>query len=316
MAAELSPRMQHMAEIFDSSKPVTSSKLGYLSDLSSKELKFLEEIWANADAARRHQVISQLVHLSEVDFRLDFSGVFVFCLSDLDETIRTQVIAGLDGEENYLLITPLLRVLKEDNSAKVRAAAAIALGKFALLGELGKLPTYYKNKIYTALLEVLENKVETAEMKRRALEAVSSFNMPRVKELIEQAYHTDDVKLKASAIYAMGRNCDSAWLTTLMTALNSNEAEIRYEAANACGELGAEEAVPHLLKLIKDEDCQVQEAAIKALGQIGGEQAKQALNKLAKNPQPKIRQAAKSALEEVHFCEDPLFFQPQPGHHC
>jgi HEAT repeat protein len=68
--------------------------------------------------------------------------------------------------------------------------------------------------------------------------------------------------------------------------------------------------------LIKDEeDYQVQEAAIKALGQIGGEQAKQALNKLAKNPQPRIREAAKSALEEIHFCEDPLF-QPQPGLHC
>ncbi|MBC8275811.1 MAG: HEAT repeat domain-containing protein [Chloroflexi bacterium] len=316
MAAELSPRIQHIAEIFDSSKPVASSKLVYLSDLSSEELKFLGEIWVNADAARRHQVISQLVHLSEVDFRLDFNGVFVFCLGDPDEAIRIQATTGLDGEENYLLITPLLRALKEDNSTEVRAAAAVAIGKFVLLGELGKLPTHYKNKIYTALLEVLENKVEAAGVRRRALEAVSPFNLPRVKELIEQAYHTDDVKLKASAIYAMGRNCDFAWLTTLVTELNSNEAEIRYEAANACGELGAEEAVPHLLKLIKDEDRQVQEAAIEALGQIGGEQATQALNKLVKNPQPRISQAAKSALEEIHFCEDPLFFQPQLGRHC
>ena len=316
MAAGLSPRMQHIAEIFDSSEPVASSKLVYLSGLSSKELKFLGEIWVDADAAWRHQVISQLVHLSEVDFRLDFSGVFVLCLSDPDETIRIQAVTGLDGEENYLLIAPLLRALKEDSSAEVRAASAIALGKFALLGELGKIPTHYKNKIYTALLEVLENKVEAAGLRRRALEAVSPFNLPRVKELIEQAYHTDDVKLKASAIYAMGRNCDSAWLATLVTELNSNEAEIRCEAANACGELGAEEAVPHLLKLIKDEDYQVQEAAIEALGRIGGEQAKQALNKLAKNPQLRIRQAAKSALEEIHFCEEPLFFEPQLGHHC
>jgi HEAT repeat protein len=163
----------------------------------------------------------------------------------------------------------------------------------------------------------MDNKAETAEVKRRALEAISPFNLPRVKELIEQAYHTDDVKLKSSAIYAMGRNCDSAWLTILMTELNNNEAEIRYEAANACGELGAEEAVPRLLKLIEDEeDDQVQEAAIKALGQIGGEHAKQTLNKLAKNPQPRIREAAKSALEEIQFCEDPLFFQPQPDNHC
>jgi HEAT repeat protein len=309
MVAESSPRIHHIAEIFNSSKPVASSKLIYLSNLSNEELKLLKEIWTTADAARRHNVISQLVHLSEVDFRLDFTSVFAFCLSDPDESLRIQAMTGLDGEENYLLINPLLRTLKEDDSAKVRAAAATALGKFALLAELGKLPTHYKNKIYTALLDVLDNKIETAEVKRRALEAISPFNLPRVKELIEQAYQTDDVKLKSSAIYAMGRNCDSAWLTTLMTELSSNEAEIRYEAANACGELGAEGAVPQLLKLIKDEDYQVQESAIKALGQIGGEQAKQALNKLAKNPQPRIREAVKSALEEIHFCEDPLSFQ-------
>jgi HEAT repeat protein len=316
MAVESSPRMQHISEIFDSSKLVASSKLVYLSNLSSEELKFLGEIWVDADAARKQQVISQLVHLSEVDFKLDFSGIFVFCLSDPDEAIRMQATTGLDGEENYLLITPLLRALKEDDSAEVRAAAAVAIGKFALLGELGKIPTHYKDKIYTALLEVLENKIEVAGVRRRALEAVSPFNLPRVKELIEQAYHTDDVKLKTSAIYAMGRNCDFAWLATLVTELNSNESEIRYEAANACGELGAEEAVPHLLKLIEDEDHQVQEAAIAALGQIGGEQARQTLNKLAKNPQPRIRQAAKSALEEIHFCEDHLFFQPQLGRRC
>ncbi len=309
MAAELSPRMQQIAEIFDSSKPIVSSKLVYLSDLNSDELKFLEEFWVNADVSRRRQIISQLVHLSEVDVKLDFSGVFVLCLHDTDTTIRTQAVAGLDGEENYTLITPLLHALKEDSSAEVRAATAVALGKFALLCELGKLPTYSTGKIYPALLDVWDNKLETAVVKRRALEAISPFNLPRVKELIEQAYNSNDTKLKASAIYAMGRNCDSAWLNTLLAELNNDEAEIRYEAANACGELSSEEAVPHLIKLTEDEDNQVQEAAIKALGDIGGEQAKQALRKLMKNPQPRIREAAKSALKEVHFCEDPLSLQ-------
>ena len=311
MAAELSPRMQHIAEIFDSSKPIVSSKLVYLSNLNSKELKFLEELWANADASRRHQIIYQLVHLSEVDVKLDFSGVFVLCLHDTDATIRAQAIAGLDGEESYTLITPLLHTLKEDSSAEVRAATAVALGKFALLCELGKLPYHFTDKIYTALLDVWDKNLETVVVKRRALEAISPLNLPRVKELIEQAYHANDVKLKSSAIYAMGRNCDPAWLTILLSELNSDEAEIRCEAAIACGELGDEEVIPHLLKLAKkDEDTQVQEAAIKALGEIGGEQAKQALNQIAKSPQLRIREATKSALKETQFCEDPLSFQP------
>lgn len=246
MAAKLSPRMQHIAEILDSNKPIAISKLVYLSDLNNEELEFLEEIWADADTSRRRQIISHLVHLSEVDVKLDFSGVFVSCLHDADATIRTQCVAGLDGEENYTLITPLLRALKEDSSAEVRAATAVAIGKLALLCELGKLPTHFTDKIYTALLNIWDNKAETAAVKRRALEAISPFNSPRVRELIEQAYHSNDNELKASAIYAMGRNCDLAWLTTLLAELNSDEAEIRYEAASACGELGSEEAVSHL----------------------------------------------------------------------
>ena len=92
----------------------------------------------------------------------------------------------------------------------------------------------------------------------------------------------------------------------MLAELSSNQAEIRYEAANACGELGAEEASSHLIELTEDEDAYVQEAAIRALSEIGGEEAGQTLNKLAGDREPRIRQAAKSALKELHFCEDPL----------
>jgi HEAT repeat protein len=309
MPAELSPRMRSISEVLDSSKSVNRSKLVSLSDLNSEEMEFLAEIWTDADLERRREIISQLVHLSEFDFKLDFSGVFVVSLGDPDETIRAQAVAGLDGEDNYLLIKPLVHALKEDISAKVRAAAAIALGKFALQGELGNLPSYYREKVYNSLLEVLDKKTELTEVKRQALEVISPFSLPRVKELIETAYHTDDIKLRASAIYAMGRNCDLAWLPTVLAELNSEEVEIRYEAASASGELGAEEDVPPLIEMTENEDQQVQEAAIKALGEIGNEPAKQALDKLTKNPQPSIRDAAKSALKEIQHCEDPLSLQ-------
>jgi HEAT repeat protein len=301
--------MRSISEVLDSSKSVNRSKLVSLSDLNSEEMEFLAEIWTDADLERRREIISQLVHLSEFDFKLDFSGVFVVSLGDPDETIRAQAVAGLDGEDNYLLIKPLVHALKEDISAKVRAAAAIALGKFALPGELGNLPSYYREKVYNSLLEVLDKKTELTEVKRRALEVISPFSLPQVKELIETAYHTDDIKLRASAIYAMGRNCDLAWLPTVLAELNSEEVEIRYEAASASGELGAEEAVPLLIEMTENEDQQVQEAAIKALGEIGNEPAKQALDKLTKNPQPSIRDAAKSALKEIQHCEDPLSLQ-------
>lgn len=306
MAAEKPPRMRYIAEILDSGNSISNSVLISLSDLNSEELKFFTGIWAKTELGRRQEIISQLLHLSEVDLKLDFSSVFVSFLSDSDETIRVKAVAGLEGEESYRLIKPLVQALQEDTSVKVRAAAVIALGKFALQGELGNLPGFYREKVYNALLKVLENGTESTEVKRRALEAISPFSLPRVKELIETAYNTDDVKMKASAIYAMGRNCDLAWLPTLLIELNNHNPEMRYEAANACGELSAEEAVPRLVEMTEDHNQQVQVAAIKALGEIANEQAKQALSKLMKNPQPGIRDAAKLALKEIQHCENSL----------
>ena len=310
MTAEPPSHKQCIADIFDSNKPLVNSKLACLSDLTGEGLDFLKKVWAKAHAERRHQVISHLVHLSEADLRLDFSSTFVFCLGDPDEAVRAQAIAGLEPEENHRFIGPLLRALKQDTSDQVRAAAAVALGRFALLGELDKLSTHYADKVYTALLDVLDNEAEPVQVKRRALEAIAPLSLPRVKEFIQGMYHSNDVKLKASAVYAMGRNCDTAWLTALLTELTSPEAEIRYEAANACGELGAGEAVPHLIMLTKDEDGQIQEAAMKALGVIGGNEAKQTLSELAEDPEPGVRQAARSALKELQFWEDPLSSGP------
>ena len=306
MTAESYPRKQHIAEIFELSKPLVNSKLVCLSDLNGEELEFMKEAWTKAEVERRRQIISHLVHLSENDFRLDFSSTFLFCLRDTDESVRVQSIAGLEIEENYLLVAPLVWSLKEDDSTQVRAAAAMALGKFTMLAELGKLSTGYTDKIYTALVEILDNKIEAAEVKRRALEAIAPLNLPRVKGFIENAYHSNDTKLKASSIHAMGRNCDTMWLPTLLTELNNDEAEIRYEAANACAEFGAEEAVPYLIRMTENEDAHVQETSIKALGEIGGEEAKQTLSNLVKNPQLHIQQAAKSALKELLSCEDSL----------
>jgi HEAT repeat protein len=306
MTAESSPKSLLIADIFDPNKRLMASKLAHLSDLSGNDLKLLKVNWAKSDAARQQQVMSGLVHLSETDLRLNFTNIFLFCLGDPDERIRRQAAAGLEAEEDEAIIVPLAKALKEDKSAGVRAAAAIALNNLALLAELGKLADVYAEKVYSALLQVLDDQAENAEVKRRALEAIAPLSKPRVKELIEDAYHSKDPKLKAGAIYAMGRNCDPAWLEPLLAELSNSEPDMRYQAATALGELGAEEAVPQLSKLTTDEDAEVQEAAIKAMGEIGGDQARQILTRLVKNQDARICEAARSALKELSFCESPL----------
>jgi N-acetylglutamate synthase-like GNAT family acetyltransferase len=104
--------------------------------------------------------------------------------------------------------------------------------------------------------------------------------------------------MKNSAIYAMGKNCDAAWMPILIKEMASPNPDSRYEAAGACGEICDEEAVPYLIKLTEDKDLEVQLAAIQSLGQIGGVKAKQHLLKCLKSQDDNISEAA-GALKQV-----------------
>ncbi|MDD5398519.1 MAG: HEAT repeat domain-containing protein [Dehalococcoidia bacterium] len=88
--------------------------------------------------------------------------------------------------------------------------------------------------------------------------------------------------------------------------MQSSNAQFRFEAARACGEIEEEDTVPGLLNLLNDTDHEVQEASIAALGKIGGQKARNALNELKKSPENRIKEAAMSALTELEICQDPL----------
>ena len=97
----------------------------------------------------------------------------------------------------------------------------------------------------------------------------------------------------------------------LVKELQSNQPSIRFETANACGELGDEDAVLHLLHLLQDEDYQVQMAGISALGKIGGLLAKRALLRCIKESDASLEEAARAALEDIEFLEDPMAFSSE-----
>jgi HEAT repeat protein len=298
-----------IADLGNGDRPLLSSRLIDLSNLGSEELSFLEQVWVSIKPERRRQIVYRLVELAEDNFELNFDSIFWNCLKDQDAEVRCRAIEGLWEDEETSLISPLINLLEQDSSEKVRAAAATALGKFAMLAEHGKLRSCHTSKIARALLDAVGDASNTIEVKRRALESAASLSLPRVKKAIMVAYRSRNAKLKTSAIYAMGKNCDGSWLPVLLTELASADAEIRYEAAGACGELGEEEAVPYLIGLVKDPDVDVQMAAVKALGKIGGTEAKECLKQCLNDPGEVISQMAEQALQELEVVEDPFSFQ-------
>jgi len=84
---------------------------------------------------------------------------------------------------------------------------------------------------------------------------------------------------------------------------------VRYETANACGDLGEEDLVPHLVPLLEDDDYQVQVAGLSALGKIGGSLAKRVLLRCIKEGDAVLEEAARGALENVELLEGDGTFQ-------
>jgi HEAT repeat protein len=291
-------------ELASDDKSLVNSRLADLSNLGGEELNFFTQTWTQINPERRVKIITRLVELAEENFELNFDSIFKYCLRDIDPEVRAKSIEGLWENEETLLITPYIRILNEDTSEIVQAAAAKALGKYALMAELKQLGSYSSGKVAQALLAILSDQSKPREVWRRALEAAAPLSLPEVKKAIEEAYQSGDLKIKNSALYAMGKNCDSVWLPILVKEMGNSNADTRFEAAGACGEICDEEAVPQLIKLTQDKDVEVQQAAVIALGKIGGAKARAHLLKCLKSADEIVSEAAEQALKQIEAESD------------
>ena len=264
--------------------------------------------WSRIGVVRQRWIISKLVELAEDNPELDFRAIFKMCLKAEDEVVSEKAMEGLWEHEDRSIIPSLLQTLCSDKSPRVRSAAATALGKFSLLVQEGKLLPKDRETIHNSLMDTLNDSDQPLDVRRRSLEAVAPFNTGTISKMVVCAYQSEDLALKSSSIFAMGRTGESTWLPLLIKELKSPEPTIRYEAANACGELGEEDAVPHLASLLQDDDYQVQLAGINALGRIGSPLAKKVLLHFVKEGDAALEDAARAELQNIEVLEDPMAF--------
>ncbi len=280
-------------------------------------VKYYAQVWKTIELKRRREIITRLIELQTDSVELNFDSIFKICLVDPDADIRSEAINGLWENEDPSLISSFIDLLNNDPSEKVQAAAATALGRFAFMAELGSITPKYGNLVGHILLSVTADKSKSIEVRRRALEAVAALSTQQVKTAINDAYESRDERLSISAVYAMGRNCDTNWMSILLKELKSSDAEMRYEAVCSCGEIGGEDIVQYLLPVANDNDIDVRMAVIQALGKIGGNEAKQYLQRNANDSNEAIRDAIEQALNEISILDDMTLFEmaPQPENH-
>ncbi len=300
---------EYLEELGDGSVRLRVADLKRLSGLRPDRVDEFARAWPGIDVRRRRRVVQELFDLAEDNVDLDFDAVFLRGLEDDDADVRVASIRGLWEHESTDLIQPLLQILKCDDSPSVRAEVALALGRFVLLAEFGRLREHYFADVEAGLRRVLDDPREVQEVRARVVEAIGPHDRAWVRQAISEAYESGAHRLKVSAVFAMGRSCEPRWLPLLLRELSSDDAELRYEAAVACGSVGDESAVPVLTPLLLDPDDEVKQAVVAALGEIGGREARGALLELAENPSQPLREAAAEALTGIEFAEDPLGFR-------
>jgi HEAT repeat protein len=189
----------------------------------------------------------------------------------------------------------------QDEDVEVRAAAAMALGRFVHWGEMGEIAARYGEDAVAVLWDVYHDPREHVHVRRRALEGIAASSHAGAARLIENAHYDEDLFMRVSALYAMGRTADVRWIPYLLPELSSQSPELRMEAARALGELEAIVAIDPLIRMLDTEkDSEVRFAILEALGQIGGDKAKRALQLAADSEDEAEAEIAEMALEQLY----------------
>lgn len=286
-------------ELVDLDKPLAAETIYRLSDLAGDDLKALSARWGGIDAERRKTLIERLTEISETNFELDFAAVTRLALTDLNDEVREAAIEATWADESIDMATRLIAMASGDISSGVRAAAVSALGNFILLGELGKLDPMVARRAENIALKLYNDQNEDINVRRRALEAIANCGREGIGEMIEESYKHKDAKMRTSALFAMGRTCDTKWEKTVLHELNSTDPEMRFEAVRSAGELELRKAIPYLAKVLHEEDREILEMAIWSLGEIGGDEARRLLEDVMERADDQDDEALAQAVEDA-----------------
>jgi hypothetical protein len=282
-----------------------------LSDLSSEQIGELQPVWKQLHVDSRRKVMQMLSDVAETDFVLDYGTMGFFGLDDEDPGVREIAISILWIDESLKLMNRLIDMAANDEALVVRAAAAGALGRFILAGELEELSPDMGVTAQNAIIKIWEDDKEDISVRRRALEAISNCGHKIVPRAISEAYESGDQPMRVSAVFAMGCSYDNKrWSEIVLAEIDSDDAEIRYEAARSAGLLEIEAAIPKLGRMMIEEEREIVNVAVWSLGEIGGKEATRLLTLLSEKAEEDedddLMELIEDAIGNASFASDIL----------
>ncbi len=219
------------------------------SSIDSEVAHWATQLKSSSEEERRDAAI-QLARLKgETAFAALGSAV-----NDTSPRVRAAVVAALAERGDEAAVPILATRLAKDKDTFVRRTIAYALGRF------------HGSERTTALATALLDK----ELEIRAAAAVSLGDHPDAGALqpLAGALSDNNAFVRAHAARALGVNGRSAvhTVTALIALLTKDEdPEVRRQAANALGQIGARDALPALHRAKRDRDPYLAETAADAI---------------------------------------------------
>ena len=276
-----------------------TEELIQFSNISSSELKILENEWVCWDDIVTCSFISMLYQLFENKIGAMFDSIFKRGLTHPSSVVRIYCLLAISNTSDKTLIKTICRILDSDLDQNVSGVAAEVMSNFCEMALNDKL-TKRDNSLIRSKLKTLVKSCRFDNQNRiKALKAVSVFNDSEMDHYINFFYSSTDTSEKQASISSMGRTSNPKWLIYVRESLFDSSAQIRIEAINAFSELCDVEMADELTELIDDTELSVQLATIFSLKKIGGKKSVTLLIKSLKNPEPEVVSASIDSLRFI-----------------
>jgi len=150
-----------------------------------------------------------------------------------------------------------------------------------------------KEKICSLLADKMDSKYKLEKINLiESLERIGNIGIGT----IAKALRDEDEDIRWNAAEALGNIRSEAAVQLLIDALKDEDEDVRSNAANALGKTGSKKAVQPLIDVLKDENEDVRKEAAEALGYIESEKAVQPLIDALRDEDEHVRSAATYSL--------------------
>ncbi len=295
-----------IAALLEDKPPFPAQYLHIFSDITPADLEAVEKVWPQVSVKRKINLLQDLESLMEADTLVSCDDFARFALQDENPNVRAQSISLLWECEDTRLIAIFGDLLAHDANENVRAAAADALGKFILLGELEEIPARSFRRAFDILVRSFSSELFEG-VQQQIVRSLSYSSDEKIFPLIQEAYSRPSKSWRIAALESMGRSADDRWKEIILEMMRSTDEDYQYEAVRAAGEIELKAAKSTLLDMLLDENqnSDLRYQIIWALSKIGGRDVREKMRGMLENTEDEEEiDVLEMALDNLELSED------------